>query len=1125
MTDTPALLAEDLVARERALDPAHSFLVQAPAGSGKTGLLIQRFLALLAHVDRPERIVAMTFTRKAAGEMCARIVEALQNARDDVAVRGDHERRTRKLALAALEHGERSGWHLLDHPARLRIGTIDAFTTGLARAAPLATGLGGTSRLVDDATTLYAQAVRDALRDAAPDEADWQRLLAHLDNDADRAVDVLVQLLGKRDQWLSRVVQSDAATLRAELEAGLAAESAGELAAIAALFPCELARKLAKLEARAAANLEARPDDAAQELAGHLRACANNAGVPPAEIAALDAWRALAGWLLLPSKPSWRKSFNADSGFPPKGGGKGAAERAAAKVDVGALAGQLQSVHGLAEALDAVRTLPPPRYGDAAWEVVAAVLAVLPRVVAQFRVALARASAADFTEATLAALRALGSGDAPSDLLLRLDLAIGHLLIDEFQDTSQLQLELVQRLVAGWQPGDGRTLFVVGDPMQSVYRFRNAEVRIFIEAQQRAEVAGVPVECLMLRRNFRTQAALVDWTNRVFPAVLGSASDPWRSVVAFAEAVPHDPALPGEPAPLDIVGDDVTEAACVVTHVREALANGGDVAILVRARSALSAILPALREAGIAHAAVDVDTLGQRQAILDLTALTHALAQPADRLAWLAVARAPWCSLTLPDLFALADAVDRSSFGAVVHDPGVVVLTPEGHARFTRLAAIMAGALAARGRASLAARVRGAWIVLDGPATLAEALDVESAERFFALIEEHERGGDIPDWPAFVAALDELRAPPAPDASVRVTVMTLHKAKGLEFDTVVIPGLATPVRAEQNVLLRWRQRPAHWLLAPAQPKGSERDPVYAYLKRLDRTEEDAELGRLLYVGCTRAKRRLHLLATLDRDWRDPATPRWKPPERRSPLALLWPVLAATTRPPAGTPAPDLEPERKRGTLDRLPEGWSAPPVAPSLDSRTPPASAPVEELPFDWVREAARHVGTLVHRVFLQIAHDGLVAWNSARADAQRARFRVELRELGVGAAEIDAAIEQAVVCVKGLIAHPRGRFAFDPARGEAQSEWALAGLDEGAVAHVSIDRTFVADGERWIVDFKTGAHEGGDVEAFLDREVERYRPQLERYARIVRGLDRRPIRVALFYPRIGGWREWRHDG
>ena len=147
---------DDTDARERALDVGQSFLVQAPAGSGKTELLIQRYLALLAHVDRPEAIVATTFTRKAAGEMRERIVAALREAAAGTAVASAHAQRTRELARAALARDAREEWHLVAHPARLAVFTIDAFAAGLARQAPLAARLGAAPRYEERAAPLYA---------------------------------------------------------------------------------------------------------------------------------------------------------------------------------------------------------------------------------------------------------------------------------------------------------------------------------------------------------------------------------------------------------------------------------------------------------------------------------------------------------------------------------------------------------------------------------------------------------------------------------------------------------------------------------------------------------------------------------------------------------------------------------------------------------------------------------------------------------------------------------------------------------------------------------------------------------------------------------------------------------
>ena len=204
MSDSAAYeeaIAADARARERALDTTRSFLVQAPAGSGKTELLIQRYLALLAIVERPEGILAMTFTRKAAGEMRERIVRALAEADADVAVATPHERTTRALARAALAQDRRQRWELS------RTRRVSECTRSM-RSAPASRGRRrsppgwAAPRFEERPRPLYEAAVRDDLAAAAADDPAWRRLLAHLDNDAGRAVALLATMLGKRDQWL-----------------------------------------------------------------------------------------------------------------------------------------------------------------------------------------------------------------------------------------------------------------------------------------------------------------------------------------------------------------------------------------------------------------------------------------------------------------------------------------------------------------------------------------------------------------------------------------------------------------------------------------------------------------------------------------------------------------------------------------------------------------------------------------------------------------------------------------------------------------------------------------------------------------------------------------------------------
>jgi ATP-dependent exoDNAse (exonuclease V) beta subunit len=1113
-------IERDRDARLAALDIARSFIVEAPAGSGKTELLLQRFLALLARVERPEAIVAMTFTRKAAGEIRDRILVALRGAEDESPIE-PHLALTWRLARAALRRDAALGWNLIAHPARLQVHTIDALCLMLARQAPLAVKLGAMPRMIERADELYVEAARAALDEADAGEGAWQRLLDDLDNNADRLVGLLASLLAKREQWLRHLVTDDPAALRAALEDALAAEIEAELRALAEILPRSSAHRLIELLRHAAANLEVNGEE--YRLAAFLE----GSELPPANAAGLPRWQAIAGWLLT-QKGGFRAQVNKRQGFFAES--ETGAGRETRKQAMEALLADLSAVPGLAAALHATRRLPPPRYDEAAWRFIAALLDVLPRVAARLELVFAESGAIDFNEATLIALRAMASSDAPSDLLLALDVRIEHLLVDEYQDTSLAQRDLIEKLTAGWTPGDGRTLFVVGDPMQSIYRFRDADVGLFLDAQRRQRIGVVALEPLTLARNFRSQRALVEWVNRIF-AQVSSASTPRRNAITFKAAVAaRDP----EPAPavtLDVCRSAALEADTVVARIRAALAGDAQsIAILVRKRPDLAELLPALRSAEIPYAAVDLDRFSERQAMLDLASLAHALVQPADRAAWLATLRAPWCGLTLPDLFTLAGGCESGPLCEAIVGPRADELqsrlTSDGRARLARFSAAVAPALRDRGRVPLATMVRGAWLALGGPACVSESIDLDAAQRVLSLLEEHSAGADVADWPAFAAALDALYADQEIDPATRVRVMTLHRAKGLEFDVVVMPALARPAKRPDPELLLWRQRPAGLLLAPTSPTSvdrNDRDPIYAYLRALDAAEDASELARLLYVGCTRAKRSLHLTASLSVERDADGRSRWKHPARGSSLDALWAAVRDEASLPPEEPVAAAGGTAVSGVpLLRLPLAWRLPPppsmqVAPAAEVLR--GTEPVE---FDWVRETARQIGMVAHRILRQIAEDGLDSWTLKRVEAQRQRVARDLSALGFTGAEAAAAVEQVLASIRTMLADSRGRWLFDPRHADAHSELAVTEWRDGSFVHRVLDRTFVdAGGTRWIIDFKLSRHEGGGVDAFLDNERERYRAQLDSYAGAMRALDARPIRLGLYFPLLGAWREW----
>ena len=186
----------------------------------------------------------------------------------------------------------------------------------------------------------------------------------------------------------------------------------------------------------------------------------------------------------------------------------------------------------------------------------------------------------------------------------------------------------------------------------------------------------------------------------------------------------------------------------------------------------------------------------------------------------------------------------------------------------------------------------------------------------------------------------------------------------------------------------------------------------------------------------------------------------------------------------------------------------------------PDERIPDDEVTYDWAGEQARRVGIVVHALLQRIAEEGPAAWSELRVREMRPALRSGLANQGVSPADMEDAITRVQSALVAALADHRGRWILQP-HPEAQNEYSLTGLDGGQLYTIAIDRTFVADGVRWIVDYKTSAHEGSKPEAFLDNEIVRYKEKMDRYARILKKQEPRPIRIGLYFPLMGGWREW----
>jgi ATP-dependent helicase/nuclease subunit A len=1204
--------------RERALDASRSILVQAPAGSGKTDLLTRRFLRLLSEVDEPGEVVAITFTIAAAAEMRHRILAELEkaavgNAPALDAAEGADEFSMAALAQCTLEHSRLRGWDLVNTPAQLRISTIDSFCRELALQKPLLSGLGGEIAIHEYPADLYRRAARRTLEEIDHGDetlsAALEALLLWRDNNWHELEDLLVEMLAGRDRWMHDFVlerEPDWDALREQLERPFANAVREGMARIGGLLDrVQDAREEALELARfACGQTERRLHLDLAELAEFP--CGPFAGSVDLETAR-QAHVCLSE-LLLTNDGAFRKQVDKRLGFP--------ADRKPEKNRILALINDLATVPELEAALCAARELPPARYTEDDWQIVRACFTVLRQAAGELQVVFAEAGAADFTEVSQTAQNVLRAEDGlPTDAALAVADGIRHLLVDEFQDTSRRQHELLRRLVAAWPEREGRTCFAVGDPMQSIYFFRDADAELFPRVRDLGleipNAEPLALDFVSLQANFRTAPALVDRFNEVFEEIFAV---PDGSGIPFSPALPareeSADSGPGFALHLEFIpqatrgahadpdnADEITAARDRQTaeivelirghwpsiqRAREAEERGKDakfrIAVLGRTRKALAPVAEALREAAIPFRALDLEGLGSRPEVQDALALAHALLNPEDRVAWLGVLRAPWCGLALEDLHKLTSDDEEGLLALPVPELLAERLTLLSTAGRNAAERVLEATIAARElrdalpNASLGTWLEQVWLRLGG-ADCVDSAARANIDLLWSCLDKLPGGERDLLGPALDAALNKLTALPDPTSSSEhgVQLMTIHKAKGLEFEVVIVPDLQARCGRTGRKLLSWLERgvpPAvdqerpdepgeitEFLVAPIQSKGADQGTAKRWVDRVRSEREAQEDRRILYVASTRAREELHLFAQPAYKIEDDGSAALIEP-KNSLLATAWPALEEEVRTRFDewkTVATKPEPQPAEviaiaagadGNLIAMPQ-----PVKATLLRRLPAGYRPAQNKSVPAVQSQAgigagpksfqlyeRHEGGLLSRAFGVAVHKYLEElarlrlsneWETARTGIEKLapNIAAQARAFGVDAAQAAEIAGDALQATLKASRDPACQWILSP-HADSASEVRWVGAIEGSLRTVQVDRVFRAgaapkmegDDCWWVVDYKThpGETNFNPTTALLQMR-EFFAPQLEAYAAVMRNLHGKDTRICagLYYPRM----------
>lgn len=1099
----------DAPARAEALDLSTHVLVMAPAGSGKTGLLVHRMLRALAVVDSPEQVAAITFTNKAAAEIRARVVDALRHASEGLAGTSEHDRALHASAARVLERDRERGWNLLEQPGRLGATTIDAFCAQIAVQLPLLSGLGGSIRVADDPRGLYLTAITrlfEEIEDAsvpAEDRAALERLLRLHGNRLDRLIDPLCELLAQREQWLGPASRQDATE-----------DAASDARTLNRLIAPALRAFESHLGATDGAALVALLIEGAA-YAAQLEWARSLTQWPTAEPANLATLRNLAT-MLLTAQGALRKpgGVNVRTGFVAK---------QAYTLQFKALLTAHQGNQDLERAANDLCGLPDPELGADLFRLRQDWLRVLKRLAAYLSLSFGEAQETDFSELAQSALHALDEGEA----LLASDRRIRHLLVDEMQDTSETQVQLIRKLTAEWTQDDGRSLFLVGDPQQSIYAFRKAEVRLFQQMWQAQSIGTLRLKPLRLLANFRSQPAVVDWFNHAFATIFPQRDDILRGAVPFSPSQPCKPANGEAGVYLEPCHSSAEEARRAAQNALARVGEDSTVVVLARARSHLEPVIRALRALGHTPACQDIDPLAALPEVRDVLALARALWHPQDRLAWALLLRAPFVGLSWDHMVRLSVGMARAPWPARLEQSlATGVLDAEGETRVRRLiAALQDTAAQSSLRAELADRVEAVWFALGGPACCTRGA-LDDVRQALICLREETRGGGIRDLQKLERRLAALYATPRAGRA-QVQLMTVHKAKGLEFDHVLLMGLNRGARNEDAPALHFFDVEGERIIVPRPDEvWSDDHPAhrsYACFQKLHVAARRNESLRLLYVAITRARRSATLYLSVEIDDATGA-PKFK---SASFAGALEPVIRAEVEAQMSTrevvPAIEIAqdfsaPRAPRIRLDyRLAqdEGLYRPQELRTL--RPSEAVLAAQDEP-DARRDEgdlyAQLVGTLFHEAMQRIADEGRDAWMNA-INARRPSMAAGLRRRGMPEPRVEPAVSRVVALLERTLASDRGRWLIAP-RTWARSEYPLAGLRDGRWISAVIDRCFEDDaGLLWVIDYKTSAHAVpiDQVEAYVEQGVEKYRGQVLQYAGLLAALrPDRQVRGALYF-------------
>jgi ATP-dependent helicase/nuclease subunit A len=1080
MTARPTLLTEP---QAQAVDPASSFWVTASAGTGKTRVLTSRVLRLMLTGVAPDTILCITFTKAAAAEMATRILVQLGKW----AKLPDADLAAELEALlgeapdeAVMTRARRLFARVLDLPGGLRIQTIHSFCQALLGRFPLEADISPSFTVMDQRTAqeLLADSIESVLgaaRDGGDMELAWaiQEISGHV---SETVFQELVHAVTAERRALARLIERhgglDGLILEMGRRVGVTPSETDGVIVEAASSTGAVDHVGLRRATNALANGTQKDKDRAVAVRNWL------ASDMERRVAGFDAYR----MLFLTEKGDIRKNL---------------ASKQVREIDPNAedvLHAEGMRIHAVEDHRKLLKVATAT----------AAVYRLGACILETYEIAKEAHALLDYDDLIEKAGALVDNSEVAPWVLYKLDNGIGHVLVDEAQDTNPDQWRIVRALSDEFFAGRGaredtRTIFAVGDEKQSIFSFQGADPEIFDNMRghfrDAAKRAEQPFAEIPLNLSFRSTTAVLSYVDAVFADPAARDGVPGAQVghqvsrkgqAGLVEIWPaekpaeQDDLIPWALPVIQYASDEPTArlANRIADHIRdwighEVLASRGravepgDIMVLVRRRNEfVDLLVNALKRRGVPVSGTDRMVLTEQIAVMDLMALGRFMLLPEDDLTLAVVLKSPLIGLSEDDLFALAHPREDSTLWQE--------LTMRRHERPAFEAAHdYLSALLARTDFvppfEFFSHVLGA---LDGRRKLVRRLG-------------HEVNDPIDEFLSLAFSFERLHAPSlegflhwveAGDGDIKrdleqnrneVRVMTVHGAKGLEAPVVILPDTCQVPRERSRLL--------------ALPEDGERDPLFVWPVRSAneagvvsearaeaRRDAEREYRRLLYVALTRAEDRLYVGGWETRQGAGRDTGCWY--DRLAATAQEMDgfktvqiddgttVLQYRTEQTAKPETP--EPEQEVAALPGLPD-WArrpAPPESRPPDPLAPSRSEGAEQpalSPLQDADSAALRRGRLAHTLLERLP-------DLAREERREAALRYLSRPVHrLEEAEAQALADEVIA----VLEHPDFSALFGPG---SRAEVPVAGVIGTRTISGQIDRLMVEDETVWIIDYKT---------------------------------------------------------